>query len=769
MADELFEGLLFEQLPTGVCIFDKDGLIKYFNPKASQLWGREPQDLTGRFCGSYQLFNIDGSPLPHKSSPVALCLLDGRTFENHELRIGKPDGLMIDVRMNVAPIIDKTGGLLGAINCFSDVTRQQDEKAALDRKNHELQEYIDNAAIGLHWVDANGIIKWANQAELDMLGYVKDEYIGRHISDFHVHLHKIEDIMARLQANETLQQVESEMICKDGSIRIVQITSNVFREEGQFIHTRCFTVDVTPQKQLLLSLNESEHRYRELVEGLPAALYTTDVEGRINLFNHAAADLWGRRPTLGQDLWCGSWKIYRPDGKPVPLDSCLMAIALKERRAVFGEQIIIERPDGSRRNVLPYPQPTFDVDGRLTGAVNMLIDVTTLKKVEEELRESEQRFKVAANTAPVLIWMGETATNRSFFNNCWLEFTGRSIDDEMGLGWMDGIYPADIELVRETCDSSFVAHKEYKIQYRLRKHTGQYRWVHSQGRPRYMPDGKFSGYIGTITDIHEQKLRREVLKRHVSERTQQLQEANKQLARSNNELESFAYMASHDLQEPLRKIHSIGTLLEDRYGAVLGERGTDLVRRMQSASSRMSVLIEGLLNYSRISTLPERHQVDLNFEVKEVLSDLETLIKDTSADIRVGNLRPVLGYAPQIRQLFQNLISNALKFTNVANPVVVQISSHLVKGSQSGFEVIEEDIDRDFQLIEVTDNGIGFDPKYSQQIFEVFRRLHGKSEFAGTGIGLSIVKRVIDAHDGYIQAIGHPGEGATFKLLLPVW
>ncbi|WP_051664217.1 PAS domain S-box protein [Dyadobacter crusticola] len=758
---------LVEHLPVGICICDQHGTITYFNRKAQELWRNAPKSPLQKFCGSYRLYNSDGSLLPHTSSPVARCLEDEKPIQQWEMIIERPDGSLIHVNASVVPVHDPSGQITGAINCLSDVTLQKTASNALKKDADEMQDYLENATVGLHWVDADGIVKWANQAELNMLGYSKEEYIGHHISEFHAHAHKIDDILTRLKADQALNQYESEMVCKDGSIRTVHISSNVFRVDGKFIHTRCFTVDVTANKQLFLQLQDSEYRYRQLVEGLPAAFYTTDANGYINMFNRAAVDLWGRQPVLGQDLWCGSWKIFRPDGSAMPLDSCPMAVALKEQRPVYGEEIIIERPDGLKKHVLPYPSPTFTSDGHLTGAVNMLVDITVLKQAEQALRESEDRFRNAADTAPVMIWMGETARHRDFFNSCWIQFTGRGAEQQAGTGWMQGIHTDDFDYVENVIDSAFASKSEYKIQYRLRRHTGHYRWVHSQGKPRYTPDGDFAGYIGTVIDIHEQRLRKQVLEKHVQERTRQLRDANDKLERSNKELEGFAYVASHDLQEPLRKIKSLGSLLVERHRDTIGEAGADLIRRMQSASERMGMLIDDLLSFSHVSSAHQKIQVDLQEEVRGVLMDLETAIKEKGADIQVGKLLPVNGYAPQVRQLFQNLISNALKFTVPGRTSVIKVSSQIVRGNQEGLGLSRREGEKRFQMIEVRDNGIGFDQQYADQIFQPFRRLHNRSEFAGTGLGLAIVKKIIENHNGYIKANGIPGEGATFKLFLP--
>jgi signal transduction histidine kinase len=260
---------------------------------------------------------------------------------------------------------------------------------------------------------------------------------------------------------------------------------------------------------------------------------------------------------------------------------------------------------------------------------------------------------------------------------------------------------------------------------------------------------------------------------------QQLESSIIDLQRSNANLEQFAYVASHDLQEPLRKIQAFGDIIETQYGPVIGEQGSDMIRRMQSAAARMQVLIKDVLAYSRIATRRDAiAPVNLNQLLAEVIDDLETAIADQQAIVTVGPLPLVTGDAGQLRQLFQNVLSNALKFTKsyetaTSNPLpeggaLIRVTAQTIRGRESGFIVSTGDLDRLFHLIEIDDNGIGFEPHQADRIFQVFQRLHNRSTYQGTGIGLAVVKKVAENHNGYIQAIGRPHEGATFRVLLPV-
>ncbi|GAB3805478.1 hypothetical protein GCM10028819_38810 [Spirosoma humi] len=261
----------------------------------------------------------------------------------------------------------------------------------------------------------------------------------------------------------------------------------------------------------------------------------------------------------------------------------------------------------------------------------------------------------------------------------------------------------------------------------------------------------------------------------VAERTQELLVANTdltdlnaELKRSNENLQRFAYVASHDLQEPVRKIQAFAELLKDQYADQLGE-GIGLLERMYSASGRMSTLISDLLAFSTISTKQDsRSQVDLSEVVNQVLIDLEVRVQETGAVIRVDPLPTLLGDASQLSQLFLNLISNALKFQRPGVSPVIQVSAQHLTAKRLPDTVRPVRTARTYHCLTVADNGIGFDEKYTDRIFQVFQRLHRKKEYTGTGIGLAICEKVVTNHGGAITAKSQPGQGATFYVYLPV-
>jgi light-regulated signal transduction histidine kinase (bacteriophytochrome) len=261
------------------------------------------------------------------------------------------------------------------------------------------------------------------------------------------------------------------------------------------------------------------------------------------------------------------------------------------------------------------------------------------------------------------------------------------------------------------------------------------------------------------------QLDKSITKRKIAE--EELRTFTEKLQHSNRELESFAHIASHDLQEPLRKIIAFGNRLTTKYSDVIDDQGRDYLIRMESASNRMKTLINSLLTFSRVSTKTRPFvPVDLKKLTQEVLSDLEVSIEQKSGRVEVGELATIDADPLQMRQLLQNLIVNALKFTQEGVHPVVKIYGRTIhtNGDHKNGYSHEEDL---YEL-SVEDNGIGFDEKYANRIFDIFQRLHGRQEYEGTGIGLAICRRIVDRHNGEIKAKSVSGEGTQFIFTLPV-
>ena len=241
-----------------------------------------------------------------------------------------------------------------------------------------------------------------------------------------------------------------------------------------------------------------------------------------------------------------------------------------------------------------------------------------------------------------------------------------------------------------------------------------------------------------------------------------------ELKRSNSYLEDFAHAASHDMKEPLRKIRTFIDRLKHSLGTRLTENEQQLFERVDASANRMQLMVDDLLEFSYVSERPqEMESVELNEIIQKVLTDFDLPIEEKKATITIDPLPAIKGHQRQLEQLFHNLIGNALKYSKADTPPIIKIQSRLVKGADTPVSYLQDQPNQPFYQLEVSDNGIGFEPQYAEQIFQMFQRLHGKTEYAGTGVGLSIARKVVDNHHGYMWANGEPGVGAHFYILLP--
>lgn len=777
-------------LPIAVYVCDKDGRIVNFNQKAAELWGRTPEkgDRAESFFSSHKIH--DGNNLPQNQTAVADYLHNGSSHQDVEVIIERPDHSQRTVKCNIVPIKDENDTLCGMINSFYDITQEKKAQKELDSKTSQLQDYVDNAAPGLHWVDGNGIIIWANRAELDMLGYSEEEYIGHHISEFHAEQRKIDDIMQRLTCNERLDQYESELRCKDGSVKTVHISSNVLWDQGKFIHTRCFTADVTRQKEISNALKESQSQARQLIEIIQAAIYTTDTEGRITMFNRAAAALWGRDPEIGEDMWCGSYKIFNADGSEMPPDRCPMAVCLKEKRPVHGEEILVMRPDGSLRNVAPHPQPLVDENGKMTGAVNMLIDITHTKLTENALRESKRKYKeltislekmIEEKTADLKLKNQQLERSEERYHKMIEEIEDYAIIllNKKGIvqNWNKGAEKIKGYKEKEIVGKSFStfylpedrnAHLPEKI---LQEAGSKGKALYEGWRLR--KDGShFWGSI-VLTALHDDKnniigfskVTRDLTQIKVAQ--DKMQEYTSQLEFKNKELEQFAYAASHDMKEPLRKIRFYVSAVAENLEGVLDSRAADFLQRALGAATRMSKLIEDLLSYATTNGSQENFQpIDLNKVVDEIVLQHKSEFEDNTVSIEAEGLGTINGIPFQIKQLLDNLVTNSVKYKHPERNCVIKLREERVSAAQVKVEGANK-YNR-YCHLSVSDNGVGFDAEHSQKIFDIFQRLSNSVNTTGSGIGLAICKRIVENHHGYIKATGKKNKGARFDIFLPL-
>jgi PAS domain S-box-containing protein len=404
-----------------------------------------------------------------------------------------------------------------------------------------------------------------------------------------------------------------------------------------------------------------------------------------------------------------------------------------------------------------------------------------LNTLEAARALAERGMWQLADSMPQMVWAATPDGDIDYYNQRWYEYTGLDFAQSKDWGWQPVLHPDDLQNTADRWTQAFTTCGPYETECRFKRAADSvYRWHLGRARPIRDGHGKVIRWFGTCTDIDDYKkaeseirLLNASLEERVQERTVELDRANQQLAaandelkssalrleQSNRELQDFASVASHDLQEPLRKVQTFGDRLKTGYREALDEQGRDYLDRMLSATKRMQSLIQDLLRFARITSQANPFlPVDLAQVAREVLSDLEVRISETNASVEVGDLPSIEADAVQMRQLLQNLIGNALKFHAKGKPPVIRLYAENRDFGRPA--------DGIFRLV-VEDEGIGFDEKYLDRIFTVFQRLHGRTEYEGTGVGLAICRKIAQRHGGSITAKSSADHGAAFLVALP--
>ncbi|WPO77716.1 PAS domain-containing protein [Flavobacterium sp. KACC 22761] len=454
-------------------------------------------------------------------------------------------------------------------------------------------------------------------------------------------------------------------------------------------------------------------------------------------------------------------QIYPDD---IPVIEKAFAKAIKTNIYKYEARII--KPDNSIAWIKVHGKMFFDELKNPVKMLGIVMDITDEKNRQEVLMKSEEKFRLLADSIQQFVWTSDAMGNLNYFNQALYNFSGKSKINVNENGWLQIIHPDDREENINRWMESIKTGKEFLYEHRFLRHDGQYRWYASHAIPQTDADGKIQMWVGTSTDIQEQKDSTNLLEKQVLERTEELESKNKDLINMNIELQSFAYISSHDLQEPLRKIQTFASRLTDLDEQNISAKAKGYLERIEFSAKRMQALIQDLLTYSRTNSA-ERSFIKTNLDeiAEEVIMDFSDRIEEKNAVIDLQPLGEGTVMPFQFRQLLHNLIGNALKFSRKDVPPHVQIKARRVIGNKLDFKV--DYPDKIYFCLRISDNGIGFDDEYKERIFEVFQRLNTESEFLGTGIGLAIVKKIVENHKGVIKAHSEKGKGATFKIYLP--
>lgn len=696
-------------------------------------------------------------------------------------------------------------------------------------------------------------------------------------------------------SNEELQSVNEELLSNSEELQSLNEELETTSEELQSNNEELISVNdelMERHDELIRMRNYAE----AIVETIREPLIILDKNLRIksanksffNYFKVTEEDVYGKLlHNLGIEDYGNS-----------TLFTDLMEILREQSRLSDYEADLQIKGIGKRSFVLNARQILNDrKDEQL---ILLALDDITAIKVSREQSVIEENLRTLANSSPVLLWITDENQKATFFNDGWLQFTGRTYKQEIGHGWQDSVHPDDLQRVATEFTKAYRNRLVYYIEYRLKQADGFYKWIAVKGIPRYTIDNEFIGYVGGCMDIDSQKRFAVNLKEQVMQRTQDLRESqaflksvldttpnliyiydleknkiifingkseeatgytvdeminsdedlftplihdddlkdvlksrkklkklgsnevltvefrlknndgwtcqlsrdmifkrnesgtpiqyigvctdvseiknshallhskNSELERSNVELASFSSIASHDLKEPLRKIMIFNKLILSKDYDSLSAESQGYIDRVIVSANRMQQLIDDLISYSRISgrSSIKFEKVDLNCLVDESLDDLNEEIEAKNVTIEVSDLPEIRVISSQFRQLFNNLIGNAIKYKREDVDPIIRIWTEIPSSKELTKLTVAPNLK--YIKILVSDNGIGFEKKYQDKIFEPFQRLHNKDEYSGAGIGLSICRKIMANHNGLIMSESEPGEGATFKIYLPI-
>ena len=703
------------------------GIITDWNPGAEKLFGYNATEAIGRPMRF--IFPLERVA---EEAEILARITRGESVKNYETVRIRKDGQHVDVSVTVSPILDHTGKIVGASKVARDITERKREV----EKSEWLASFPEQNPSPI--IEANlstGHIQYQNPTanrvfpDLQYLG-LDHPYLG-----------------GLVEATAPLRSRNIRFLQRDITVGEQDYAQTItYSQDGQRL--RVYGTSITERKQAEKILRESEERYRNLfntlIEGFCTIEMIFDAGGKPGDFRFVEVNPAFERQTGLQDAQGKLIRDLAPDIESYWVENY-------GKIALTGEAMHFEneaKPLGRYYDVCAYR-----VGGPGSRKVAILFnDITDRRRMMLALEENEKRFRTMANSISQLGWFAHADGSITWYNQRWYEYTGTTPAQMEGWGWQSVHDPQRLPEVLARWGEAIAQGQPFEMEFPLRGADGRFRRFLTRALPLKNADGKVEQWFGTNTDVDELKRAEDEIKALNAELEARVAKRTAELETANKELEAFSYSVSHDLRAPLRAINGFSSIVLEEFGPQLPPEARRYLDRVCSGGKRMGELIDDLLSFSRLSRQPtNRQRVDTARMVQEALAELKPATNNRQLEIRIGELPCCQGDAGLLKQVWINLLSNALKYSRDRAPAIIEAGSEQTDGKTVYF---------------VRDNGVGFDMQYAGKLFGVFQRLHRADEFEGTGVGLAIVQRIVHRHGGRIWVAAELDRGAAFYFTL---